>query len=158
MTWSNLFSTESKYNLSISSSKRLGQVRLSLYLMTVMVIQLVLSLWLSNQPFWLLLSIALIVCLPSLGLFHWQLAKHTCHSNFVLSSKGEVQFSPWQHFSISPSSLILPFGCCLLLTNKTGHIHNRKKISTRICWLFDDQVSGADYRRLLRVIHYLQQS
>lgn len=154
MTWSNLYSTESKYKLSLKSS---AHARIWLFcqcLMLVFVLSYSLSLIVNMAVFYLVVAVflfgLLIFILSELTLGG---GTQTSPEYFTLDLSGYCQFGLDDIWLLTKASKLSFWGCYLTL-EKIDPLTQKvlePKIQKRR-FIFKDSMNKQDYARLCRVI------
>lgn len=143
MTWSNLYSTESKYKVTVNSSvwrQVYLLINLATFVLALQYLYFAAIFWLSSAIFLLLATFLLAKLNSSEKAFIFQ-----------LDLMGRCQFSVMDIWQLQSHSFLLPWGCLMLLGREQEGV-NQKKV-WRTLFIFKDSCSNKDYCRLARVVN-----
>ena len=151
MTWSNLYSAESKYKLTLYCSAHARIWLFSQGLMLVFVLSFSLTLIFELAFFYMCLVFLLIFFL-----LNGSTSRFTSQATpeyFTLDLSGYCQFSPDDIWLLTPASKLSFWGCYLTL-EKVDPLTQKvacPKVQQRR-FIFKDSMNEQDYARLCRVI------
>lgn len=146
MTWCNLFSTESKFKITLNTSKTqawlsfIGEMFLSLNVMYFSYFSLHQLVDVPHQPF------IIVLFFHTLYLYHINLFKFvsTFVDVFEIDYDGYCLFSVGEKYFITNKSRISWYSCQLFLLSE-----NKK---SKHLYIFKDACSTSDYARICRII------
>lgn len=144
MTWSNLYSTESNYKISVNFSIwRQGFLLASL---AVFILAFQYNHFADINWY----SYAILLLVASFFTYKYSCKQHP-QLVFEIDLNGRCQFSVGDLWLVQPHSFVLPWGACLLLKQqqKNAEGKNLKKF----LFIFKDSCIAIDYCRLARVIN-----
>lgn len=154
MTWSNLYSAESKYKLTLYCSAHARIWLFSQGLILVFVLSFSLTLIFELAFFYMCLAV-LLIYLPFFLLngLTSRVPPQATPDYFTLDLSGYCQFSPDDIWLLTPASKLSFWGCYLSLekidplTQKVLHPKARQRR-----FIFKDSMNEQDYARLCRVV------
>jgi hypothetical protein len=167
-TWSRLFSSELKYNITVDESR---QKFVKCYVFYTVLLSIVLGGYFLLLPLFII-TLSIIALLILISLFIrlidktiFKAIKHYLYGgnhasnkdNFIIGNEGKCILAEHQTFQLDVHSRVGWFGCWLVLTSTSSVAVSHEKV-VRHLFLFKNSVSLQDYSRISRIIKRLKHS
>jgi len=154
MTWCNLYSTESKYNITVNKSRYKWGVYGAGILISI-------TLALLKYTFayqWVVFFLAFSLLFFGYFLFKEKSAYHSAMYDFSMNTQGQCLFtlsdsSVVKSYQLLAKSRISFVGCWLFM--KPIGLNHRNSNRTKRIFLFKDSISNQDYSRISRILKSL---